>query len=75
MSTTVEPPAIEDAVRLYSVRTVAERLEMSRDWVYTQITAGRIRAVQLGDDRAKTRIRADDLQAYIDAHTIGKRAA
>lgn len=63
---------IKEAVRLYSVRTVAERMEMSRFWVYAQIRAGRLRAVELGDDRAKTRVRADDLQAFIDARTFGR---
>ena len=61
----------QEAVRLYSVAAVAERLEMSRDWVYDQINAGKLRAVELGDTRAKTRVRADDLQAFIDARTFG----
>ncbi|WP_434316386.1 helix-turn-helix transcriptional regulator [Leifsonia sp. P73] len=64
---------IEDAVRLYSVRTVAERMEMSRDWVYAQIRAGRLRAVELGDTRAHTRVRSDDLQAFIDARTFERK--
>lgn len=63
---------IEDAVRLYSVRTVAERMEMSRGWVYAQIRAGVLPAVELGDTRAHTRVRADDLQAFIDARTFGR---
>ena len=63
----------EDAIRLYSVRTVAERLEMSRYWVYAQIRKGNLRAVELGDERAHTRIRSDDLQAFIDARTFGHR--
>jgi excisionase family DNA binding protein len=75
MSTTVEPPIIDDAVRLYSVRTVAERLEVSRVWVYDQINAGRLPSVELGDERAKTRVRSDDLQAFIDARTFSKHAA
>jgi excisionase family DNA binding protein len=65
---------IEDGVRLYSVRTVAERLEMSRDWVYAQIRAGRLRAVELGDTRAHTRVRSDDLRAFIDARTFRRGA-
>jgi len=60
-----------ETVRLYSVRSVAERLEMSRQWVYDRITAGDIRAVEFGGSRAKTRVRADDLQAFIDARTFG----
>jgi excisionase family DNA binding protein len=75
MSSTAPAPQIEDAVRLYSVRTVAERLEMSRVWVYAQIDAGSLRAVELGSSRAKTRVRSDDLQAFIDARTFGKPAA
>lgn len=79
MSTTASAPEVEsepnDAVRLYSVRTVAERMEMSRFWVYAQIRAGRLRAVELGDERAHTRVRSDDLQAFIDARTFGRSAA
>jgi excisionase family DNA binding protein len=65
MSTTVE------AVRLYSVAAVAEHLGMSRVWVYAQINGGKLRAVELGSTRAKTRVRADDLQAFIDSRTFG----
>jgi predicted DNA-binding transcriptional regulator AlpA len=63
--------AMTDAVRLYSVAAVAEHLGMSRVWVYAQINTGKLRTVELGSTRAKTRVRSDDLQAFIDARTFG----
>lgn len=64
-------PATVEAVRLYSVAKVGARLDMSREWVYERIRRGDLRKVELGDTTAKTRIRADDLQAFIDARTFG----
>jgi excisionase family DNA binding protein len=63
---------VVEAVRLYTVADAAEHLGMSRGWLYGQIRAGRIRFVELGDTRAKQRIRADDLQAFIDDRTHGQ---
>lgn len=60
-----------EAVRLYSVAAVADLLGVSRQWVYDRINGGQIRVVELGDARGKQRVRADDLQAFIDARTFG----
>jgi excisionase family DNA binding protein len=64
-------PAVE-AVRLYSVAKVAEQLDMSRECVYERIRRGELRKVELGDTTAKTRVRADDLQRFIDERTFPK---
>ena len=66
-------PAVE-SVRLYSVATVALRLEMSKVWVYEQIKAGRLSVVEFGDTRPHQRVRADDLQKFIDDRTFGETA-
>ena len=63
-------PTVE-AVRLYSVTTVAERLEVSRVWVYERIKSGELSVVELGSTRAKQRIRADVLQSFIDSRSFG----
>lgn len=68
-------PTTVEAVRLYSVTAVADRLETSETYVRKQIHDGRLRAVELGSTRAKTRVRADDLQAFIDSRTFGSEGA
>lgn len=60
-----------EAVRLYSVAAAADMLGVSRQWVYDRINNGQIRVVELGDARSKQRVRADDLQAFIDGRTFG----
>ncbi|MCU1598547.1 MAG: binding domain, excisionase family [Glaciihabitans sp.] len=62
-----------EAVRLYSVATVAERLDVSKDWVYDRINAGALAVVELGDTKTKQRIRADVLQAFIDGRSYGSK--
>lgn len=59
-----------EAVRLYSVASVADRLEVSTDYVYDRISAGDLAVTELGHGRAKQRIRADVLQAFIDGRTF-----
>lgn len=66
--------ATTEAVRLYSVATVAERLEVSKDWVYDRISSGVLAVVELGNTKAKQRIRADVLQAFIDSHSFDPKA-
>lgn len=61
--------AVADAVRCLRVPDAAEVLACSRDHVYDLIARGELRAVDIGHGRAKTRIRTDDLQAYIDRRT------
>jgi excisionase family DNA binding protein len=69
---TYDIPKAVEAVRLYAISHVAERLEVSETWVRKQIHDGRLRAVELGSTRAKTRVRADDLQRFIDERTFPK---
>ncbi|NNC10680.1 helix-turn-helix domain-containing protein [Planctomonas sp. JC2975] len=69
---TNEIPAAFEAVRLYSVASVADHLQVSRGWVYERISRGELRKVELGDMTAKTRIRADDLQRFVDDRTFPK---
>jgi excisionase family DNA binding protein len=59
-----------EAVRLYSVTSTAQLLEVSRDYVYDQIKSGALVVTELGSNRAKQRIRADVLQAFIDGRTF-----
>lgn len=63
--------AVAEAVRLYSVRSAAEILETSTDYVYDRIKDGSLAVVELGSSRAKQRIRADVLQAFIDHRSFG----
>lgn len=57
--------------KLLSITHTAEQLDCSRGHVYGLIAAGKLRAVELKakGSRSKTRIRAEDLQAFIDANT------
>jgi excisionase family DNA binding protein len=57
--------------QLLSVTKAAEILDCSRGHIYGLIAAGRLRAVEIKavGARSKTRIREEDLQAFIDAHT------
>lgn len=61
-------------VELYSVTQVAKILDCSYMHVYRQISAGELRAVDIGSagsGRTKTRVRSDDLAEYIDRNTHG----
>jgi excisionase family DNA binding protein len=70
-----QSPSIREAVRLYSVATVADLLEVSTDFVYDRIKSGVLPVVELGDTKAKQRIRADALQDFIDSRTFGSWTA
>lgn len=63
-----------EAVRLYSVVKAAEILGTGDDYVYARIKDGSLRTVQLSSGKSKRRIRADDLQAFIDSRTQGGAA-
>lgn len=68
--TTVElPTQLQIPVRLlYSVQESADLLGVGKDYMYERINSGEIPTVQLGtDNRAKRRIAAEDLQAFIDS--------
>lgn len=67
---------VTEAVRLYSIPDVADRLAVHTATVYRLIGDGGIRTVQTGRDGAsRLRIRADDLQAFIDSRTSERRTA
>lgn len=57
------------APALLRVTEVAERLSCGRTHVYELIAAGKLAAVNIGIGRSQTRIREDDLEAYIEART------
>ncbi|WP_120338092.1 helix-turn-helix domain-containing protein [Cryobacterium soli] len=64
--------AVVESVRLYTVATVAQRLEVGVDWVYERIASGVLPVVELGDTRRNQRIRADHLQEFINSRTFGQ---
>jgi excisionase family DNA binding protein len=60
------------ATRLFTIPQTADRLGTSENHVYRLIASGALRAVDVAQPKArkpKTRVREDDLAAYIDAHT------
>jgi excisionase family DNA binding protein len=62
-----QPPA-----QLFSVPAAAARLECSEMHIYRLVSTGELRAVDIslkGAGKSKTRIRSDDLDAYIEART------
>lgn len=62
-----------EATTLLTIADTAGRLGGCSDMhVYRLIAAGELRAVDIsqpGSRKSKTRVRSDDLAAYIDAHT------
>lgn len=58
-------------IRLLSITHAAQVLDCSRGHVYGLIAAGKLRAVELKakGTRSKTRIRAEDLEEFIEANT------
>ena len=56
-------------VALLTIPETAERLRVSENTVYRRIASGELRAVDLGNGRAWTRVRTDDLARYIDKRT------
>ena len=66
--------------QLLSITRAAEHLDCSRGHVYNLIATGELRAVDIsprGSSRPKTRVRAEDLEAYIErqTRTIAPRGA
>lgn len=59
------------AAQLMSITKAAEVLDCSRGHVYNLIAAGQIRAVEIkvSGSRPKTRVRVEDLDAFIESHT------
>lgn len=57
--------------QVYSIQDAAARLGCSRTHVYALIAAGELRAVNIAlTGRSKTRVRSDDLAAYIARQTV-----
>lgn len=61
-----------ESVELFPPAEVGKRLGCSEPHVYRLIESGALRAVDIsqpGARRSKTRVRSDDLSAYIEART------
>jgi excisionase family DNA binding protein len=64
--------ARRESVELFPPAEVAKRLGCSEPHIYRLVEAGALRAVDIsqpGSRRSKTRIRSDDLAAYIEERT------
>lgn len=60
----------EETVRLYTAVEAGGILGVSDDFIYARQKDRTLRVVDVGTNgRKKLRVRADDLQAYIDART------
>ena len=55
---------------LVDIPTAARMLAVSRDHVYRLIRNRELRSVEMGNGRAKTRIRVADLEALISSRTF-----
>ena len=58
--------------QLLSIPAAAERLGCSEMHIYRLVSSGELRAVDIsrkGAGKSKTRIRSDDLDAYIESRT------
>lgn len=56
---------------LLKISDAAERLSVSRYWIYRRIESGELPVVELGSTRKNQRIRESDLDAFIEARTYG----
>ena len=63
--------------QLLTLPQAGERLGCSRTHIYRLIAAGKLRAVEIKalGKRPKTRVREEDLEAFIEAHTRTARSA
>jgi excisionase family DNA binding protein len=55
--------------QLLTIPEAAAALRCSKRHVYDLVARGELRPVDIGNGRSKTRIRPDDLAAYVDRHT------
>jgi excisionase family DNA binding protein len=65
------PPAAA-SVTLYTPAEAGDRIRASESHVYRLIADGKLRSVDIaqpGSRKPKTRVRSDDLDAYIEAST------
>jgi excisionase family DNA binding protein len=66
------------STKLLSIPEAADELSLSPNTVYKLIAEGDLRAVDMstaGARKSKTRIRSDDLAAFIEARTREPRAS
>lgn len=64
--------------KLLTIPEVADELNIAPNTVYKMIAAGDLRAVDMavpGARKSKTRIRVDDLEAFVEARTREARAS
>lgn len=59
------------AEALLKIADAADRLAVSRFWIYRRIESGELPVVELGDTRKNQRIRESDLDSFIAARTYG----
>ena len=71
MATPTKPKRrVSEATRLYSIPGAAAVLGVSVRTVYRLIEQGRLRAIDISESpRPRARVRADDLQQFIDIRT------
>jgi len=72
MATQASNRGRQSSAQLLSIPAAAERLECSEMHIYRLVSSGELRAVDIsrkGARKSKTRIRSDDLYAYIEART------
>ena len=71
MATQAGSRARQPSNQLLSIPAAAERLECSEMHIYRLVSSGELRAVDIrrGAGKSKTRIRSDDIDAYIEART------
>lgn len=63
---------VETETRLLSMPAAAERLGCSRSFIYRLIESGQLRSVDIrvkGNARAKTRVYASEIEAFIERQT------
>lgn len=72
MATQTGNRASRAPAQLLSIPAAAERLGCSEMHIYRMVSSGELRAVDIsrkGAGKSKTRLRSDDLDAYIEART------
>jgi excisionase family DNA binding protein len=71
------PPDAQESIVLYTPAETGQRINASEMHVYRLIADGLLRAVDIarpGARKSKTRIRSDDLAAYISSCTRSRRS-
>lgn len=62
---------VDVAERLYSVSQLAALWGVSKQYVYEEITEGRLSKLNLGNgDRDKIRVAASEVARWVDAHRV-----